>query len=70
MLNTNRHYDILQKVLKYTHYLIHSKVLLVIYEYEGNGGKNLGGKINVSYFYETIIGSRCSLWTPDEKMEP
>jgi len=26
--------------------------------------------LNVSYFNETIIGSRCSLRSPDQKMEP
>ena len=29
-----------------------------------------GGKRNERYLNETIIGSRCSLWTSDKKMEP
>ena len=29
-----------------------------------------GGKTHERYFNETIIRSRCTLWTPNKKMEP
>ena len=42
----------------------------VVAESEVYGRKNQnGGKENERYFNETVIRSRCSLWTSDKKME-
>ena len=37
---------------------------------ENGEDKPIGGNKNERYFNETVIRSRCSLWTSDKKMEP